>query len=529
MTRQDKFIFAIIGVLVVLAFVLMLRDVYAFGVDDSYIFYRYGENLSNGHGIVFNPGEPPGEGFTSWAWLLLLALSRCIGVDIIFASKVLGIFFHLAGGVFIFWLVLKLIGGENESLAKISALILSGSFLLNYRLIAHSVSGMETSLYVFSIIGLTFLTTLALQALPTDKKWWLFISLAAAGAFLVRPEGIAAGGISLLALALHQRHNLLKPKTWLYVFIGLVLPLSLFIAWKIMVFGYPLPHSYYHKLIVISEEYEESLRQMLLFFESYWWLMVLAVSTMIYMYPSLESKIILPYYYPALFLAMVAVYLLFYPAMNYLHRFYIPYLPLLLVMIAPGIYMLVRKTLFKKVGIRALLIFLILAVLVMGMNFQMKTPRFKIKGWAELVNPYTGVSRAKLGVLMSRLPSDVVAANTEMGVIPFYSGLACIDMAGLTDPHTAHNGVSMDYLHKRNVQVILFPRDVEAISKKNWNLYTHPYGCVFLSKMFIENFKFVGWYANYYLYADKQSSRFNLIEAWGKKYLGPRPLKSKAR
>jgi arabinofuranosyltransferase len=529
MTRQDKIIFTIIGILVVLVFVLILRDVYAFGVDDSFIFYRYGENLCNGHGIVFNPGEPPGEGFTSWVWVLLLALSRCIGVDIILASKVLGIFFHLAGGVFIFWLVMKLIGVENESLVKISALILSGSFLLNYRLIAHSVSGMETSLYVFSIIGLIFLTTLALQAPPTDKRWWLFISLAAAGAFLVRPEGIAAGGISLLALALHQRHNLLKPKIWLYVFIGLVLPLSLFIAWKIMVFGYLLPHSFYHKVIVISEEYEESLRQMLLFFKSYWWLMVLAASTMIYMYPSLVSKIILPYYYPALFLAMVAVYLLFYPAMNYLHRFYIPYLPLLLVMIAPGIYILARKTLFKKAVIRALLIFVILAVLVMGMNFQVKTPRFKIKGWSKLVNPYAVGSRAKLGVLMSRLPADVVVANTEMGVIPFYSGLACIDMAGLTDPYTAHRGVSMDYLQQRKVELILFPRDVQTMTGKHWAQYTHPYGQVFLANTFTENFKFVGWYANYYLYADKRSSRFNLIETWGKKYLEPPPLKSKAR
>jgi hypothetical protein len=529
MTRQDKIIFAVIGLAVVFVFVLILRDVYAFGVDDSFIFYRYGENLCNGHGIVFNPGEPPGEGFTSWVWLLLLALFRCIGVDIIFASKVLGIFFHLAGGVFLFRLVLKLTGVENESLTKISALIVSGSFLLNYRLIAHSVSGMETSLYVFSIIGLAFLTTLALRALPTDKRWWLFISLGTSAALLVRPEGIAAGGISLLALAIHQRHNLLKPKTWLYVFIGLVLPLSLFIAGKIMVFGYPLPHSFYHKLIVITDEYNESLRQMLLFFKSYWWLMVLAASTMIIMYPSLERKIILPYYYPALFLVMTAVYLFFYPAMNYLHRFYIPYLPLLLVMIAPGIYMLVRKTLFRKAVIRALIIFAILAVLVMAVNFQMKTPRFKIKNWSNLVNPYARGSRAMLGVLMGRLPADVAAANTEMGVIPFYSGLTCIDMAGLTDPYTAHRGVSMDYLQIRKVELILFPRDVEIMSEKHWAQYTHAYGRVFLANAFTENFEFVGWYANYYLYADKRSPRFKAIETWGKKYLKPRPLKSKKR
>lgn len=33
-----------------------------------------------GHGIVFNPGEPEGEGFTCWVWLLL-AFFQYIGVQ----------------------------------------------------------------------------------------------------------------------------------------------------------------------------------------------------------------------------------------------------------------------------------------------------------------------------------------------------------------------------------------------------------------------------------------------------------------
>jgi hypothetical protein len=163
----------------------------------------------------------------------------------------------------------------------------------------------------------------------------------------------------------------------------------------------------------------------------------------------------------------------------------------------------------------------------MGMNFQMKTPRFKIHSWSTLVNPYTGFSRAKLGVLMSKLPADVVVANTEMGVIPFYSKLACIDMAGLTDPYTAHRGISTDYLQKRNVQLILFPRDVKTMTKKHWAQYTHPYGRVFLANTFTENFEFVGWYANYYLYADKRSPGYSEIEKWGKRFLGPAPVKVK--
>jgi hypothetical protein len=111
---------------------------------------------------VFNPGEPPGEGFTSWIWLLFLAFFHYTGIDIIFISKVLGILFHLLGGAVLFLLVIKLLGSDFVS--KITAGTLTFVFCLNYRLIAHSVSGMETSLYVFSIILLTYLTTRALLA-----------------------------------------------------------------------------------------------------------------------------------------------------------------------------------------------------------------------------------------------------------------------------------------------------------------------------------------------------------------------------
>ena len=42
-----------------------------FTLDDSYITYRYSENLAQGHGPVWNIGEDPVEGYTSFLWMLL--------------------------------------------------------------------------------------------------------------------------------------------------------------------------------------------------------------------------------------------------------------------------------------------------------------------------------------------------------------------------------------------------------------------------------------------------------------------------
>jgi hypothetical protein len=38
-------------------------------VDDSFIFFRYAENLASGHGFSWNVGEPPVEGHSSFLWL----------------------------------------------------------------------------------------------------------------------------------------------------------------------------------------------------------------------------------------------------------------------------------------------------------------------------------------------------------------------------------------------------------------------------------------------------------------------------
>ena len=49
-------------------------------VEDAYISFRYARNLSEGRGLVFNPGDPaPVEGYTNFLWTLLLAGTGALG------------------------------------------------------------------------------------------------------------------------------------------------------------------------------------------------------------------------------------------------------------------------------------------------------------------------------------------------------------------------------------------------------------------------------------------------------------------
>src|SRR5262249_11459660 len=50
--------------------------------EDAYITYRFARNVAEGHGFVWNVGEPPIEGFTNFLWLLLCAAADRLHLDL---------------------------------------------------------------------------------------------------------------------------------------------------------------------------------------------------------------------------------------------------------------------------------------------------------------------------------------------------------------------------------------------------------------------------------------------------------------
>ena len=48
--------------------------------DDAYLSFRYADNLVNGHGLVFNPGERV-EGITNLLWTVLFVPVLAAGLD----------------------------------------------------------------------------------------------------------------------------------------------------------------------------------------------------------------------------------------------------------------------------------------------------------------------------------------------------------------------------------------------------------------------------------------------------------------
>lgn len=70
---------------------LLHQLLFATVTEDALVTFRYAQNIADGNGPVFNPGERV-EGYTNFLWLVLVALPRAaFGADVRTTAVVLGV------------------------------------------------------------------------------------------------------------------------------------------------------------------------------------------------------------------------------------------------------------------------------------------------------------------------------------------------------------------------------------------------------------------------------------------------------
>ncbi|HET6372478.1 MAG TPA: hypothetical protein VFG76_04175, partial [Candidatus Polarisedimenticolia bacterium] len=140
--------------------------------DDSLIGLRYVKNLVEGHGLAWNPGEAPVEGFSSLGWILLLAAFRVSSSE---GLERLSIGVGVATGLAVIlaaWLVTRsLLPRHLRSVALIVPLHLALSGLLT----RHAISGMETMLATLAPILVASLW--AFPHLARRRRYWAAIAV----------------------------------------------------------------------------------------------------------------------------------------------------------------------------------------------------------------------------------------------------------------------------------------------------------------------------------------------------------------
>ncbi len=142
---------------------LALTLLYAWVLDDAYIYFKYVDNwLLLGRGLIYNPGEYA-EGFTSPLWMLLLAALRRVGFGYWTIVRGIGLLSFAAfwwGCVLVHRRLLAGVPGQGDATKggagarRIPKINLPLSLLaLNYAVLCYFTSGTESPLVALAAIA----------------------------------------------------------------------------------------------------------------------------------------------------------------------------------------------------------------------------------------------------------------------------------------------------------------------------------------------------------------------------------------
>lgn len=398
--------------------------------DDSFIFFRYAENLAAGHGLSWNIGGSPVEGFSSPLWVLLLAAARALGFDTVATAKALGIGMGLgamlAGGLVAFSI------GRN----KVAAAVGAAALLLLKPLQYWAPSGMETGLYAFLLV-------LAVLTLTRGPSWLGGLALGLVG--IARPEGPAVVVVALAILWRLEPGRGRRPfSTTAAISLGIVAAYS---AFRGVYFGDFLPNTYYAKT---GGTLALRLMNGWAYVAPVWpfWGSVVIVFMLLAASGRLARDGRLAAALSILIATLIAgIALLGGGDWMWNYRLLVPVL-VLLVAAAAG---MAGALLERAPG--SLVISAVVAFVVFGVPGCLRLASAGIVGPGEVLAGARGarlphveiqegtMTQTSLDVgrfLREVAPPGALIAVNHAGAVPYYSGLRTLDMTGLNDRHIAH-------------------------------------------------------------------------------------------
>jgi hypothetical protein len=216
---------------------------YAFLTDDAFISFRYARNLATGHGLVFNPGLEPVEGYTNFLWVLILAGFRFLGP----APESVAPILTLALTVVLWTLVARRSLADAGAAEPAWVAFLPCAWLAATRSIAvWSTGGLETRLFEVLVVA-GVLRILAEVESGRFRPWvsGLFFALAS----LTRPDGMLVGGSVLAVAGLWElRRGRFVARAWVARAAAFLTPVAAHLLFRLAYYGDWVPNTWHAKV-----------------------------------------------------------------------------------------------------------------------------------------------------------------------------------------------------------------------------------------------------------------------------------------
>lgn len=391
-------------------------------VDDAFISYRYARHVADGLGLVFNPGERV-EGYSNFLWVILLAVGMKLGVLPETFSVVLG----LGAGVATIILVARMAAGLGLSP---STLWIAPTLLaVNPAFVVWSTGGLETTIQTLLVtLGVSRLA-FGREGVPLSHDSALILLLAAVN----RPEGVLVGVVAAAMLFMRLGRTREGRRAW-FLWTGIFgLGFLAYFLWRWNYFGYLLPNTFYAKVDVGGSQVGRGLRYLGAFASDfgYWFAFPLACLIVV-------RRVAL-----SMFAAVVGAHLAFLVFVGGdglpMHRFFVPVLGLLCLLVASGSEaMMQHLRLSAKPRVAVIVGLLVACAYSARPNFTGVQHRHVQRDVQE-VAAWSAIGAWFHDHADARATIGVVPA----GAIPWFSGLRALDLLGLNDTTIAHTEVEM--------------------------------------------------------------------------------------
>jgi len=395
---------------------------HAFFHDDAYITLRYSQNWLDGNGVNWNADERV-EGYTSFLHLALVSLLGLLQVDLVSATRMLGMACY--GGIC--WLAFSHFRDSSKPGLSCPQFLLLLLIPASFPLISWSHGGLETSL-------VTLLVMLASYAFvktdDTSPQRMLILGMLFSLACLARPDVGLLVAISLGFLLGRRSSGRSRWTTGGLFVIGFAILYAPYFCWRYSYYGELLPNTFYAKMTGFDWfRLRTGFHYVHTFARLAPYLLPLTLVTSIFLYYRDKWS-----WKTAYMLSLVAGHTCYiiYTGGDHMpaYRFFVPIIPLMGWIIASAGS--------ECLSVRRVPAWFITGLLILLVMSQVFTRNERMLN-AQRLDPAAAMGADVGHWLADNLPRDSVVALNTAGSTPYHARqLAFIDMLGLNDRQIAH-------------------------------------------------------------------------------------------